>query len=270
MILACRSSERTLPVVEEIKKETGNDQVEFMELDLGSLASVTKFSEEYHSKGLPLHVLLNNAGIMYGPFRTTAEGIEAQFGTNHVGHFLLTQLLFDVLDRSQPSRVVQVSSMAHMWPYNGGVVFDKINDQAHYKETLAYGQSKLCNILFARELAKRVEGKKIYVNAIHPGYVHTDLQRNIYDSWNPVYAFLARLGHRLFALSPVQGAMTQLYVATHPDIEAKGIVGRYFVPIAKESTTSALGNDGELGKKLWAYTEELLKEKLGDAYKPQI
>jgi len=268
VILACRSSEKTLPVVDEIKEATGNTNVEFIQLDLSSLESIRHFSEAFHAKDLPLHVLLNNAGVMFGPYSETTDGIEYQFGTNHVGHFYLTQLLFDVLERSQPSRIVCLTSAAHQMSYSEGIRFDKINDRESYSELRAYGQSKLADLLFSRELARRCEGKQIFVNGVHPGYVATDLQRNM-DGWGSIFSFFGRVGQYLFALTPHQGALTQLYAAAHPDIESKRMVGRYFVPIAKDATSHSQGSDMQAAAKLWTLTEDLLKAKV-QAYKPAI
>jgi len=267
VIMACRSKEKALPEVEEIKKITKNDKVEFMKLDLNSLEAVRGFSEEFISKNLPLHMLINNAGIMYPPFQLSADGIESQFATNHVGHFYLTMLLLPVLESSQPSRIVNVSSILHSKTYPVGIQFDKINDKDAYDSSLAYGQSKLCNVLFTKELARRLEGKRIYVLSLHPGYVATDLQRNLYD-WGFFWRMLGKLGYALVALSPEKGALTQLYAATSPEIEEKNYRGEYFVPIAKRETPSEFSRNPELAKKLWSFTEDLLKQKLRSYQSP--
>lgn len=158
VVLACRSKDRTEPVAEEIKKITGNQQVEFVELDLGSLRSVQSFAKAFLQRNIPLNILVNNAGIMGLPkLELSKDGIEAQFATNHVGHYYLTRLLLPALVKGQPASVVSVSSAAHKFAPKGGIVFDKINDQKAYGSWSAYGQSKLANILFAKALQKHID-----------------------------------------------------------------------------------------------------------------
>jgi len=262
VVLACRSEAKTTPVVEQIRKETKNDKVEFMELDLASLRSVQAFVTHYKEKGYPLHILLNNAGIMACPFSLSVDGVEMQFATNHLGHFLLTTGLLDVLESSAPSRVVNVSSAGHMLTPKEGVAFDKINDEKEYNNWTAYGQSKLCNILFANELARRVKDKAIFVNSIHPGYVETELQRHFKDVYGGFGDVLGNVAY-VFAKSPLNGSLTSLFVATAPEIETKDVRGQYFVPTAKLSKASAHARNEELARKLWEYSEALIQEKLG-------
>jgi len=268
VILACRSADRALPVVEEIKKETNNEKVEFMELNLANLRSVVRFTDAFREKKLPIHVLLNNAGIMACPYRLSDDGIELQFATNHLGHFLLTTRLLDIVEASAPSRIVNVSSLAHTMSYNEGVRFDKINDEKSYSIVSAYGQSKLCNVLFSNELNKRLEGKLVFVNSLHPGYVDTELTRNVKDSYGSFVDFLSGISAAIVAKTPQDGALTSLYVATSPEIEGTDgqppLRGQYFVPTAKLSTASKKGRDEQLAKKLWEFSEALIKEKLGE------
>jgi len=264
VILACRSKEKAEPVVQSIKTETGNNSVEFMELDLSSLKSVKKFTEQFKSTNLPLHLILNTAGIMATPFWLSADGIEAQFATNHLGHFLLTNELLGILEANTPSRIVNLSSMAHNFCYSEGVRFDKINDEQSYSSWSAYGQSKLCNILFTKELAKRLGDKKVYVNAVHPGYVATELGRNLSQTYGSFLSPIMAIGTSLFAKSPQNGALTSLYVATDSDIEKNNWTGEYFVPTAKHQIPSSLAGNPELAKKLWEFSEKLIQEKLGN------
>jgi len=270
VVLACRSAEKTTPVVEEIKKETGNEQVEFMELDLSSLQSIRDFANNFKSKSVGLHVLLNNAGVMGCPYSLTKDGIEMQFGTNHIGHFYLTMLLFDVIEKSQPARIVNVSSLAHQFAPGSGVLFDKINDQSVYSPNTMYGQSKLCNVLFTRELARRIGAERpLYANVVHPGAIDTDLYRN-FNHMIPSFLSTPVLAvMRLFMLSPESGALTQLYVCTSPDIEKDNIRSQYYVPIAKKANTTALGQNEELARKLWDFSVALIKEKVPDFEVPE-
>jgi retinol dehydrogenase-12 len=263
VILACRSKERTEPVVEEIKKETSNDNVEFLELDLSSLASVQRFAKQFRSKGLPLHLLINNAGVMACPFKLSADNIELQFATNHVGHFYLTTLLLDIIEASAPARIVNLSSMAHKMA--SSLDLENLNDKDKYAPWGAYGRSKLANIFFTRELASRLADKQVYVNAVHPGYVNTELQRNFSDLYGSVAQTVGNIASSLFAMSPEKGALTSLYVATSPDIEKNDWRGQYFVPIAKWAKPSKLASDEDLPKELWQWTENVIQEKLNSS-----
>eukprot|EP01087_Luapelamoeba_hula_P018315 TRINITY_DN5888_c0_g1_i2.p1 TRINITY_DN5888_c0_g1~~TRINITY_DN5888_c0_g1_i2.p1 ORF type:complete len:340 (-),score=46.44 TRINITY_DN5888_c0_g1_i2:96-1079(-) len=262
VILACRSADRTNPVVTEIQESTGNDKVEFMELDLGSLTSVVRFTDAFRKRELPLHLLINNAGIMAAPYKLSADNIELQFATNHLGHFLLTTRLLDIIEASAPARIVNLSSMGHKFAYSEGVRFDKINDKDTYHEWRAYGQSKLCNILFTKELDRRLEGKTVFVNAVHPGFVATELTRQLPDVYGWIAGVLGPVGN-LFAKSPEDGALTTLYVATHPDIESVPLRGQYFTPTAHLDTPSHHALDADLARRLWEYSEALVAEKLG-------
>ena len=266
--MACRSAEKARPAVEEVIELSGNQNVEFLALDLSSLKSVAAFAEAFKAKNLPLHILLNNAGVMAAPFAVTADGIENQFGTNHIGHFYLTLLLFDLLEQNQPSRIVNVSSSAHsLTAPSEGIRFDYINDETSYSSWKAYGQSKLANVLFTRELARRVEGKQIFVNTLHPGWVETDLQRHVMQ--DSLWASIGRWIQSKLAYSPEDGALTQLYLATHPDVEKKNISGEYYVPIAKKSYSSAISKDQKMAEKLWDFSVALVREKGGELTVPE-
>lgn len=263
--LAGRSPEKTQKALEEIKTETGNDKLEFLQLDLNSLRSVDKAAKEFKEKETRLHILINNAGIMVTPFGLTEDGIESQFGTNHIGHFHFTTELLPVLEQSIPSRIVNLTSMGHSWPYPEGIRFDKLNEEEGYSSFNAYGQSKLANILFTKELNRRLEGKQIYVNAVHPGYVSTELGRHVSTTFGFVVGILASLSNLLFSTPSSKGALTSLYCATSPEIEQKNLRGEYFVPTAKLSEPSNFAKDEQLAKKLWTFSEELVKSKLGES-----
>eukprot|EP01090_Pellita_catalonica_P022981 TRINITY_DN9152_c0_g1_i1.p1 TRINITY_DN9152_c0_g1~~TRINITY_DN9152_c0_g1_i1.p1 ORF type:complete len:237 (-),score=59.40 TRINITY_DN9152_c0_g1_i1:234-944(-) len=193
---------------------------------------------------------------MAPPFGKTVDGIEQQFGVNHLGHFYFTTSLLDVIKASEPARIVNLSSAAHKWTYGVGIRFDKLNDETGYDNWQAYGQSKLCNVLFTKELQRKLKDTKVRVNAVHPGYVNTELQRNM----SGLLQAIGTIPNTLFAKSPENGALTQLYVATHPDIEDKDYRGRYFVPTAQLSTASKFGQDPKLAKKLWTVSEKLVAE----------
>ncbi|KAI8089085.1 uncharacterized protein BX664DRAFT_279803 [Halteromyces radiatus] len=258
IILACRTESKTLPVIEDIKKETGNDQLEFIPLDLLSLQSVTKFVETFKHRHDTLNILINNAGVMMCPFGLSQDGIETQFATNHVAHYYLTTQLIPLLEKSTPSRIVTVSSMGHRGCL-GGLDLQNINNSKKYSRAGHYFKSKAANVLFTRELAKRLEAKGIkhvYANCNHPGVVNSDLTRHTMGSWaNSLYNFFV-------TISTEDGATTQLYLATSPEIEQKNIKGQYYVPYSVVGQISSVASSDTNAKELWEFTENLLKEKV--------
>lgn len=256
VFLACRTESKAMPVIEEIKKTSGNEKVEFLALDLLSLKSVKQAADDFKSRNLPLHLLLNNAGVMACPFSTSVDGIESQFATNHVAHFYLTTLLLPVLESSAPSRIVNVSSIGHNFSPSK-LKLNELNDEAKYGRWRAYGRSKLSNILFTVELSRRLEErgvKNVYVNSNHPGSINTDLMRHTLEFAKPLLS--------LFFLSPEDGAVTQMYLATSPEVEEKDIRAKYYIPFAVPKVPSLDARDPELAKELWRFTENLLKEKV--------
>lgn len=271
VIMACRSEDKTKPILDALKQETSNQNIEFMALDLGDLESVDKFADAFLARPNPkLHGLILNAGVMATPFSLTKDGIEMQFGTNHVGHFHLTQRLLGVVEASAPSRIVCLTSSAHrMAPSPEGIRFDMINDEKSYGSWTAYGQSKLANMLFAKELAARLEQrgvKNVWVNCVHPGVIKTELARHVKSTFmgrialSVLTAILSVVG---LQISEDEGSSTSLYLATDPEIEEKNYKGEYFEPIAKLSKPAIpQGSDMELAKKLFEFTEKLVAEKL--------
>ncbi|RDY05780.1 Short-chain dehydrogenase TIC 32, chloroplastic, partial [Mucuna pruriens] len=261
VIMAVRNLVAANNVAEAILKEFPTAQIHVMELDLSSFSSVRKFVSQFISSALPLNILINNAGIFATPFTLSEDNIELQFATNHVGHFLLTNLLLDIMKKTtheskKQGRIVYVSSYAHQFSHRGGIPFDKINDKSSYKKYLAYVQSKLANILHANELARRLkeDGADITVNSLHPGVIVTNIFR-----YNTVFIVIAGVVAKLvgFALKNVQqGASTTCYVALHPQVE--GISGEYFADnnIARASSQ---GRDIDLAKKLWDFSMDLIK-----------
>ncbi|KAF4355184.1 hypothetical protein CsatB_025925 [Cannabis sativa] len=260
VIMAVRNLDAGRKVKDEITKEIPSAKIDIMELDLSSLESVRKFASDYKSSGLPLNLLINNAGVMATPFMLSKDNIELQFATNHLGHFLLTNLLLEtmkktVLESGREGRIVILSSEAHRFPYKEGIRFDKINEESSYSSIYAYGQSKLANILHANELSMRLkaEGIDITVNALHPGSIITNLLRH-HSILNTVANAVGK-----FVLKNVQqGASTQCYVALHPQV--KGVSGEYFVDNNKSNPTT-LAKDAELAKKLWDFSLSLTNPK---------
>uniref|UniRef100_A0A2P2JFV7 Short-chain dehydrogenase n=1 Tax=Rhizophora mucronata TaxID=61149 RepID=A0A2P2JFV7_RHIMU len=186
VIMAVRNMSAGRDVKEAIIKEIPSAKVDAMELDLSSMSSVGNFASNFNSLGLPLNLLINNAGVMATPFMLSKDNIELQFATNHLGHFLLTNLLLDsmkktALESKREGRIVNVSSEAHQFPYREGIRFDKINDQLGYNRYRAYGQSKLANVLHANELTRRLkeDGVNITANSLHPGAIATNLFRHM-------------------------------------------------------------------------------------------
>ncbi|KAF9199779.1 hypothetical protein BGZ49_010063 [Haplosporangium sp. Z 27] len=269
VFLACRSEERTLDAIEKAKQEIKEKypqapapNLEFLELDLNDMNKCKKAANEFLNKGLPLHILVNNSGIMTTPFALSADGIEQQFAVNHMGHFVFTMTLLDRIKESQPSRIVVLSSHSHERPVEGGIDFDTLNDEKMSTIVSRYGRSKLANVLFGKALARRLADTQVYVNIVHPGFVATELQRHNKKFFGPmVLKFLEALT-AVMAMTPEVGALTQLYAATSPEIEDKDLRGRYFVPIANEIQPSPYALDEELQEKLWAFSEKLVKEKV--------
>ncbi|XP_030454018.1 short-chain dehydrogenase TIC 32, chloroplastic-like [Syzygium oleosum] len=260
VVMAVRNMDAGRSVKEAILKELPSAKIDVMELDLSSMESVRKFTLDYQASALPLNLLINNAGVMACPFTLSQDNIELQFATNHIGHFLLTNLLLETMKKtSQESnaegRIVIVSSEGHRFAYREGIRFDKINSESEYNTIQAYGQSKLANILHANELARRLkeEGVQITANSLHPGSIAaTNLVRH-----HSILNVLATLG-KYFLKNVAQGAATTCYVALHPQV--KGISGEYFMD-SNKAKASSLAQDAELGKKLWDFSISLTDPK---------
>ncbi|TPX39914.1 hypothetical protein SeMB42_g02195 [Synchytrium endobioticum] len=262
VFLACRSKERADNAIADIKVKVPNAKLEFMELDLQDIKQVKCAAENWLSIGLPLHVLVNNAGVMATPFGLTKQGLESQFGTNHIGHFTLTKYLLPRITESQPARIVNLSSHAHRFvPNNDPIpVPDKINEEA-LGPWERYGISKLSNILFTMSLDEKLKDQKVYVNSCHPGAVATDLVRGPFETYGPLAKILWGVVGGLIAVKPEVGALTQLYLATSPEVETRNIRGRYLVPTAILQMPSKHAQDPQLAKKLWDFSEKFVNEQ---------
>jgi retinol dehydrogenase-12 len=243
VVLACRSAERTQPVIEEILAGPEHGEVEFLPLELGSLASVRDCAAAFLAKSLPLHGLINNAGLA-GHQGATSDGFELTFGVNHLGHFLLTELLLDKLKESAPARIVNVSSRAH---YKAkGVDFAALTQpQEHLVGMGAYEVSKLCNVLHAKELARRLEGSQVTTYSQHPGVVASDVWRRI--PW-PFRGLI-----KLFMISNEQGAETSLHCAASPEAGAQTGL---FYDKSQPKAPNPLSDSEELAAELWTKSEE--------------
>jgi retinol dehydrogenase-12 len=244
VFLACRSLDRTRPVLNAIRGAGGF--AEFLPLDLGDLASVRACAEAFLSRGEPLHVLINNAGLA-GQRGLTRSGFELAFGTNHVGHFLLTSLLLPRLRESDDARVVTVASRAH---YRApGIDFEAVRRPTQTTTGLSeYQVSKLANVLFSRELARR-EGDKVHSYALHPGVVASDIWRSVPWGIRHIMA--------LFMSSNEEGARTTLHCATSPAVREQ--TGCYY-DACKERTPSRVAQDDALAARLWEQSERWCKE----------
>ena len=176
VIIACRSQEKGKKAEVDVRRESGNSNVHFRKLDLASFDSVRRFAKDVLSEESRLDILINNAGVMNCPFQKTEDGFETQFGVNHLGHFLLTNLLLDKIKQAPEGRIVVVSSTGHS--FTSKLDLDTINSEAHYGTYVAYFKSKLANVLFTKSLAKRLAGSNITVNSLCPGAVETELLRH--------------------------------------------------------------------------------------------
>lgn len=243
--LACRDFNRCESARLDIIAKTGNNNIFNRQLDLSSFKSIRSFVEQFLAEETRLDVLINNAGV-FGPKRTTDDNFDLTFGVNHLGHFLLTNLLLDLLKASSPSRIVIVSSKLHKI---GVIKKDDLNREKSYGVYEAYAQSKLANLLFAQSLSKKLSGTAVTVNSLHPGYVATDIFRSEPTFMKTIYGFL----NNFLAKTPKSGAQTTIKLAVDPDLEE--ITGKYFSD-CEEAVMFNSANDEELADWLWKYSEE--------------
>lgn len=230
---------RNLAKIEAVKAELGMETVEFLTADLSSQAQVRALADEFKRKYGELHVLVNNAGALFTSYRESVDGIEMTFALNHLSYFLLTNLLLDTIKASAPARIINVSSSAH----EGSTInFDDLGHRQHYSGWPAYGASKLANILFTYQLARRLEGTGVTVNAVHPGFVDTNFQR------------AAGLNMR-GTLTSEEGADTQIWLATSPEVE--GVTGKYFVR-RRDTRSSDISYNAEVARRLWEVSAQLV------------
>lgn len=248
VVLVCRNRERAVATQTAIREATGNKTVDFLLADLSAQAEIRRLAQELLARYPQIHVLINNAGVINWNRATTADGVETVFAVNHLAYFLLTNLLLDRMAASASARIVNVASDAHTWSPSH---LDDLQSERQYKPFRVYGQSKLCNILFTRELARRLTGTKVTANAVHPGGVATGLGRN--NGW---WANLIALTLKPFMLSPERGADTVLYLAASADID--GVNGKYFAK-RRETQPSRLALNDEEARRLWRVSAELAK-----------
>lgn len=242
VVLASRSEEKSRPVLDEIAADEGAGDAEFLPLDLGSLASVRSAADDVLARGLPLHLLINNAGLA-GSRGLTEDGFERTFGVNHLGPFLLTNLLLGALRDAAPARIVNVASHAHYGAR--GIDFEaQKRPTASLTGFPEYRVSKLANVLFTAELARRLEGSGVTTYAVHPGVIASDIWRRVPWPIRPLAT--------AFMKSPEEGARPSLYLATSPEVADHS--GRYYEG-ERERKPSRSARDPELARALWEESE---------------
>lgn len=236
----------------DIRESTGNQNVEFLPCDLSSLQSIRDFTIAFRERHKLLNVLVNNAGAVYRPRQESVDGFELTFAVNHLACFLLTHLLMPELRAGVPARIVNVSSGAQEM---GRIDFDDLQSRRNYKPFGAYAMSKLANVLFTYELARRLEGAGITANVLHPGTVRTGFGDT---TTGFIKFFLTAI--RPLLLTPEQGAETPIYLAASPEVE--NVTGKYFVN-KKAVESSTLSYDVDTARRLWRVSEELTGVKTG-------
>ena len=250
-VLACRNQEKAAVAAAEVKERAGSDDVHLVTLDLADLESVRAAANDILARWDRLDVLVNNAGGIWTERQLTKQGFEQTFGVNHLGHFLLTNLLLDRLKASAPSRIVNLTSVGHHMARRG-MRFGDLQSEKRYAGMEAYSRSKLANILFTRGLATRLDGTGVTANAVHPGPVRSGF------GMDGDMKGLMGLGNKLirpFEISAASGARTSIYVATSPDIEGK--TGGYYARSKPAHMSNKARSDAEV-EQLWDVSGDLV------------
>jgi len=247
VVIVGRNATKTAQVVEAIRAASGNKNVDSLLADLSSQQEVRKVADEFKSSYAHLHILLNNVGAAFLQRQLSVDGIEMTFALNHLASFLLTNVLLDTLKASAPARIINVSSGAHT---SGKIEFDNLQGERAYGFG-AYPNAKLATLLFTMELARRLEGSGVTVNALHPGFTATGFGKNN----GKVMAALVSIVAPLVARSPAKGAETSIYLASSPEVE--GVTGNYYVKsIPRRSST--ISYDESLQQQLWEQSVRLV------------
>ena len=255
VVLAVRNPAKGEVAIADLRSRSGNDDIEQLALDLASLASIREFGERWDRRGEPIDVLVNNAGLTMSTRQTTADGFEMTFGVNHLGPFLLTAVLGDSLRaRGKGARIVNVASGAHAFARQGLDFDDLMYEHRKYgwKGLAPYAASKLANILFTRELARRLDDTGITANCVHPGAVATNLAGE--GDGGKLGEIVMKLG-RPFMRTPEHGARTSLHVALAPEVAE--ITGTYFAN-SKPAKISKYASDDAAAARLWSVSEALV------------
>jgi retinol dehydrogenase-12 len=247
VVLVGRDEERTARAVEFVKAQTGNPAISYLLADLSSLNEVRKLAQEYKDRYKKLDVLLNNAGAIHFRRQVSVDGYEMSLALNHLNYFLLTDLLLDMLKAGPSGRIVNVSSRAH---YRGHVNFDDLQSQHGYNPMGAYSMSKLMNVLFTYELARRLQGTNVTANCLHPGFVASNFATN--NGW------WVRLGMAFMSgrISVEEGAKCSVFLASSPEVQ--GLSGKYFHYDMTEKRSSDESYDEAEAKQLWDVSEKLV------------
>lgn len=248
VVMVGRDERRTAEAASLVKAQTGNQSISYLLADLSSMREVRKLASEFKSKYQNLDVLVNNAGAMFLRRKTTVDGYERTFALNHLNYFLLTNSLLDMLKAQPKARIVNVSSNAH---YRGHIHFDDLHSEKRFFNGMfAYSDSKLANVLFTYELARRLKGTNVTANCLHPGFVASNFALN---NGVVVKTFMAFMWHRL---TNEQGARTSIYLASSPDVE--GVSGKFFNYNTKEKRSSSESYDETVAKRLWEASEKMV------------
>ncbi len=263
VVLACRNLDKGQRALETIRAAAPEALLELLELDLGSLRSISAFAEGVCATHDGIDLLINNAGVMAPPRRETADGFELQLGTNHLGHFALTAQIVGAMQHRDDARVVTLASNAHKM---GKIDFDDLQSQRHYRRWAAYGQSKLANLMFALELDRRLRASGSHVKSLaaHPGYAATNLQ----SAAAPILdRLLMRASNALVAQSADMGALSPLYATTHPGIEGGIYIGPdgigEFRGHPHLSSPNRAARDRDVAERLWEVSEGLTGVRFG-------
>ncbi|MCB8925322.1 MAG: SDR family oxidoreductase [Ardenticatenaceae bacterium] len=242
VVMVCRSQARGEAALQEVQERTGNDAVHLLLADLASLAEVRQVAATFKQQFDRLDVLINNAAVITLKREETVDGLERQFAVNHLAPFLLTNLLLDALKASAPSRIVNVSSGVHA---AAQIDFADLQSNKRYRRSEVYGRTKLMNVLFTKELARRLAGSGVTANALHPGVPATKLSKNYSGREMPASASFAKLQ---------EAAQTSIYLATSPEVA--GVSGKYFAN-SRERDSSIASQDVDTARRLWEVSAQL-------------
>lgn len=246
VVLVGRDEGRTAEAARQVQSQTGNPSISHLVADLSSLKEVRKLAQQFQSKYKKLDVLLNNAGAIFLRRQVSADGYEMSLALNHLNYFLLTDLLLDQLKAGPAGRIVNVASNAH---YRGHVNFEDLQSQRRYTGMQAYGTSKLMNVLFTYELARRLQGTNLTANCLHPGFVASQF------AWNNGWWVRLGIGLMFQRISVEDGAKCSIYLASSPEVQ--GLSGKYFNYDLKEKRSAEESYDQVVAKRLWDVSEKL-------------
>ncbi len=251
VVIVGRNETKTRQVMMQLQAQSGNDAIDMLVADLSSMDEVRRIAAEFRAIYDRLDVLLNNAGAVFSDYQESADGYEMTFALNHISYYLLTHLLLDMLKNTAEAqgeaRIINVSSSAHR---NATLRLDTLREESGYSFMNSYGASKLMNVLFTYELARRLEDTSVFVNAVHPGLVSTGFGHNTGRVW----AGLIKVAQKLFAISPERGAETLVHLASAPELA--GVSGKYWNE-KQQKRSSKNSYDREQQKRLWEFSADV-------------